>query len=339
MNFEKYNSEKILMTSNPGDIFTQEGLKQEYRDLVKFWHPDVNEDPKAGEVIKKINELYNLAKEQIVSGTWVSTGRIKIPGKKSVYINYLFTYDFPFGKAYICKNSLIYHFKKDYIKFADNYMNRVSGLKYADSNMRDRMRYFIPSMYDTIDVDDGKLILLDKNPRLIRLRDMLDYFGGKLDNKHVAWIISSLLNILCFIQYNNLSNNGIDLDSYYIDPTDHNGTLYGGWWFSVNLSDSLIGASREVFDVSPKRVKDAKIGSIETDIESVKLVGRCLLGDRYLMDRNIVSETPSLLVEYLREPALKTAYAEYERWENIKSKAYKREFVKMNIDSKEVYKF
>lgn len=39
---------------------TAEEIKKAYRDLAKKWHPDVNKDPSAGEMFKKITEAYSV---------------------------------------------------------------------------------------------------------------------------------------------------------------------------------------------------------------------------------------------------------------------------------------
>lgn len=342
MDVRDYSANKILMISNPGDLFTgPTEFHSEYRDLVKFWHPDVSDDPSASDVIKKLNELYKSAKDMASRGTWSKTGRVRIPANKPIDINYIFDYDFPFGHTYICRNSLIYHFYGKYLKFADRYEKAVKGLRYADSSMKDRMRYFVPEIYNTIDVSDGRLILINKNSRLIRLRDVLSSYNGKLPHRHMAWIVSSLLNIVCFINYNGITNNGIDLDSYYIDPTDHNGTLYGGWWFTVEESSPLVGVSREVFEVMPARAKAEKIGRIQTDLEAIKLIGRQLIDDKYGMNiKGRDKDIPECIIEFLNSLSHDTAYDEYSSWSRALDTGYgKREFVNMDIRAEDIYSF
>ena len=205
--------------------------------------------------------------------------------------------------------------------------------------MKDRMRYFYPSIYRTLKVNDGILVLVDKNIRLIRLRDLLEYYHGKVPHRHVAWIISSLLNLACFIEYNKLTHNGITLDSYFIDPTDHNGLLAGGWWFATNDSCSLIGVSREVYNVMPKRAKLDRIGCIETDLESIKLIGRELLGDKYGMDfKNRDPDIPESIISYLNSPVCKSALEEYKTWDAVLDNAYgERKFIEMTVRSDDIY--
>lgn len=335
-----YSADKILMISNPGDLFTSpESASSEYKSLMKIWHPDINNDPKSTEVVKKLNELYSKACIMIKNNEWSRTGRTRISGSKPIDINYIHDYSFEFGHVYICRNSLIYHFKSEYRKYADRFKYITENFKFADNNMKERMKYFYPTIYKTIEVDDGVLVLVDKNIRLIRLRDILDYYNGKIPHRHMAWIVSSLLNLACFIQYNGLSHNAITIDNYYIDPTDHNGVLAGGWWFATDLSRPLLGAPRDVFEVMPGRAKAERIGLTETDLESIKLIGRILIGDKYGMDfKNRDPDIPDAIVQYLNSPVCSSAYDEYSVWSSVLTAGYgKREFIKMNVRTEDIY--
>ena len=58
--YDKLDYYKILdiSWSTPDDI-----LRQKYRELVKFWHPDHNEDPRAVDMFQKIAVAYEVLKD------------------------------------------------------------------------------------------------------------------------------------------------------------------------------------------------------------------------------------------------------------------------------------
>lgn len=49
--YEIFNISKLATTTD---------IKKAYRILVKKYHPDVNSDPQAGEIVKKINKIYSI---------------------------------------------------------------------------------------------------------------------------------------------------------------------------------------------------------------------------------------------------------------------------------------
>ena len=51
-----------------------------------------------------------------------------------------------------------------------------------------------------------------------RVSDFGGHFGGSLDPKHVAWIVSGMLNICCFLRINHKVHGDISLDNYFVHP-------------------------------------------------------------------------------------------------------------------------
>jgi hypothetical protein len=44
----------------------------------------------------------------------------------------------------------------------------------------------------------GSVLVLEKPVGTIRLRDLIEHFGGRLDPRHVAWMMSELLNVAAY---------------------------------------------------------------------------------------------------------------------------------------------
>ncbi len=49
----------ILNCDMPSELFTVKGIKREYRELAKIWHPDVSDEKEALYIMSKVNALYH----------------------------------------------------------------------------------------------------------------------------------------------------------------------------------------------------------------------------------------------------------------------------------------
>lgn len=53
----------------------------EYREIARVYHPDISTDPKANEVMAKVNQLYEEALRLIDAGTWEVSNQIILKDK------------------------------------------------------------------------------------------------------------------------------------------------------------------------------------------------------------------------------------------------------------------
>lgn len=84
--------------------------------------------------------------------------------------------------------------------------------------------------------------------------------------------------------------------------------------------------------IMPVTAKESKKSSIVTDLESVKLLGRQLLGEvnsrKLLLNRSI----PKPFIHFLTDGSGKSAYEEFVKWDEALDNSYgKRTFVHMEI--------
>jgi len=85
------------------------------------------------------------------------------------------------------------------------------------------------------------VLVVEKAPDQVPLRDLLEHLNGKLSAEHTAWILSSLLNIACYLQYAALTHNAVSPDTFFVSPEAHSGALLGGWWYAT-AAGARIGA-------------------------------------------------------------------------------------------------
>jgi len=72
----------ILNCDMPSELFTVKGIKREYRELAKTWHPDVSEVKEALFIMSKINALYNEGQLLIRDNKFYEKERIIYRGRQ-----------------------------------------------------------------------------------------------------------------------------------------------------------------------------------------------------------------------------------------------------------------
>jgi hypothetical protein len=335
---------QIMDSLYPGEIFADNlaDMKKEYKELCKIWHPDINKSNGADEVFKKINELFNWGQVMLKKGLWEVPGIKKFVGSDNLIrrVRYKVMYPFELGDMYIGNNVVVYVLNPNYKNLYNNGLRGVSGFTFSSDRMKKEMEKYLPKVIDKFETKDGYLCLvLRKTPDQILLKDALSYYKGKIPDKHIAWILSSLYNISCYFEYLGISHNSIQLDTVFISPEFHSSSILGGWWYSVKQGNKLISVPKKIFDIIPPHVKNKKVGNIEIDLESIRLIGRELLGDSSGTRLSGMRGIPSKIIDWVRGVSSSTARKDYCNWILELDKAYgSRKFITMDVDISKLYK-
>ncbi len=331
---------------SPGDLFEKDEVKvkQKLRELSKSFHPDTGDDyiesEATGERIEKqevftrVKELYDMAITMLQKGVWEKEGLIEIRSDagKTYQIRYDYDMAFELGHMYTTKNKVIYVLASDKEKYYKNYIERAEGIRFKNRDMEKNFRFAIPRIYTSFkDVYDNYVIIVEKTIDEYPLNKVVSHFGGSLEARHVAWIISRLCNMACFLEANNLSSNGMDVNSLFINPKDHSISYYGAFFYMVEIDENLIGTTTEIFEVMPPKIKSKKKAGIGTDLESIKLIGRTLLGDKNVVTIKSNKKVPEAILEFVTDGAGVSSFEEFDKWDRALSRAYgRREFIPMN---------
>ena len=157
--------------------------------------------------------------------------------------------------------------------------------------MKDEIKRFLPEIHSELVTADRFVMVIKKTPDMLLLRDVITHFGGKLDPKHVAWVVSRIYNLTCYLKYAGIVHSGISLDSYFISPEFHSGALLGDWWYATETGKKLTALPGITASFCPNDVLKAKLADEKIDLEMTRVVGRELLGDiigsKLLMDKAI----------------------------------------------------
>ena len=333
-----YLPKEILSMNSPYELFKtfNKDIKKEYIELMKIYHPDLHYSSKIYvDVCTKINELYRKALEELNEGIRIEKNLVKLKGNdgKSYCMKYNICHTFELGKMYIGNNAVMYIMEEEYEEMINNYIEKIQSIKYANKCMKEEFNKYIPKIIKVLKIKSKSILVIEKDEDLYLLRDILDFYKT-IPSRHGAWILNSLYNIECFINFNNMNHNGITLDNYFISPKNHSGALLGGWWYTTYKNEEMKGVCKEVYDVMSNSIKESRISNTTLDLECIKLIGRIILGDKTGIELALNSNIPRELVLWLRGPCSNNPFKEYEDYNKVLDKAFgKRKFIEMKIEN------
>ena len=337
----KLTAPEILAFVKPEQLFTGDAsiAAIEYRKLSGIWHPD--RKPGFDSVFAQISTLYRKGVDQLKKGIWEIPGVFtfsNLVGKK-FEVKYKKHHVFELGDMYIGDYTITYLINKDAKDLFDNAKKIIKNFKYANDKMKGEISRYLPEIHSEHETADKLVLIVRKTPDLILLRDVLDHLGGKLDPKHVAWVLSSMYNLSCYLKFADLTHNSISLDTYFISPQFHGGALLGGWWYASPVDKKLVAVPARTIKYAPHDLTSKKIAGPKIDSELIKATGRELLGDgggsKLLSDPTI----PNATLNWLRTAGMGEAYKEYESWVKVLKDSFgERRFVKLEIQPVDIYK-
>lgn len=316
--------------------------KAESRVLFMAWHPDRCAEPRAQEVFQHVKSLFEAAELKIAQGTWETPGVLKLTARDGALfeVTYARKLSVDVGTMYVGRKFVGFDVAQDNLDLLDEAERRVAGLTYANDAMRAEFSRYFPRPARKIATTTGAFWLLEKEPGELLLADVLEHYQGKMPPRHVAWVISRLLNIACYLEVaGKLSHNDIGPDTVFISPAQHTAQLLGGWWFSAPLGTPLRAASQRMVMCAPPDVLQKKVGDSRTDMELIKALGRELLGDSTGVRLANDSAVPPALADWLQLSTHQSAVATYKEWqERVLIDAFgERKFVEMNVSHETLY--
>jgi len=322
--------------TKPEELFTTSdpiSLKKEYRVLALKYHPDHNKEKEATEIFEHINSLHEVALKKIANGCWEGAGKLFLDTTTLSHdMVYYRMHPVGFVKAYIADKFVLYVIPGKYSRFYDH--ARTMMLKAVipipnNKRLTDAFTKFLPDRVQYLEFKNGdKGILIPKQNDTYTLRDILNYYGGSLDPRHVAWILSSLYNMNCYLKYQDIVHYDLSLESYFISPKDHSGFLLGGWWYAFGYGAKISEVPKKTFEIVPHLCKTP---SNLICRELIRSIGRELLGDPKGI--NLVKETPEPLLKWVRGVSTaKNAVEEYKDWDACLLKSFGvKKFFKMDV--------
>ena len=347
MNYSTLTADEILAfpEMEPERFFVQpdpDAIKKVVRSLSMKWHTDRNHHPLAEDVFKRVHALATAAAKKIEDDSWEHPGLLQFANRSGVKfeLRYASKLDVDVGTMYVGRTVVGFSVPLDNLDLLENAERRISALAYANDAMRAEFERYFPSVLKKVETPTGAMLILSKTPDVLLLADVLRHYQGKMPPRHVAWVISRLLNIACYLErQGRLAHNAISPETVFISPQHHSVCLLGGWWFTVGLGENLLAAPQRMVLAAPPDVLQKKVGDGRTDMEMIKALGRELLGDATCLRLANDSSVPAALVNWLQLSKHQSAVDTYRDWqERVLIDAFgARKFVEMDLTHEMLY--
>jgi hypothetical protein len=313
-----------------------------FRALAKRWHPDHNPTKEAGSVIAHLTALRAAAEERVSRGDWRKPGIVEfqaVDGRR-FELKSLRSHDFELGEIHISSQCIAYAIRKEHADLVAAGKSVMARLTFRGEDMRQIFEGRLPRVLAEFETADRFVVVLKKTADQILLRDLLAHCGGRLDPRHVAWIVSELESLACYLglPFIGIANPGLGPDSILVSPQHHAVSIVGGWPYGVALGEKLKAAPGRVVDHAPKSLLSADHASERLTLEALRLMACECLGHSNPVTLQRDAGVPEPLARWLLHPSAETAVKDYESWSKARDASFgPRKFVELAVDPSAVY--
>ncbi|MCF1461747.1 hypothetical protein FS827_10460 [Agrobacterium vitis] len=307
----------------------------QYHRLAKLWHPDHAGGQR--DVFEHLTLLRDEANLHVSQGRWQVPGLLELAGRK---IRYFKSYPFELGTAYVGNSIIAYVVEKDFLSLAHRAEAAIRGLTFANDRMATEMLLRLPQIKSAFDTDQGQRVLVMEKPAgLVRLSDLISHFGSKVDPRHVAWVMSDLLNTACYLgSFRQLAHAGLCTDTVFISPKGHVAVILGGWFYSTPLNEPLVVLPEWTDQLLPAAARNTERASGAIDLELIRGIGREMLGETSGASIGEDNAIPQAMRDWLQRPSGLDAKDEYRAWIKALEDSFgARRFTELSVNASDVY--
>lgn len=331
----------LLAITKPEKLFSNEDtVKDEYRTLSLAWHPDKNPTANS-DVFPHVTTLYKAALQKIEDGSWGFAGTLLETSKdnKKYKFNYHSKHIIEIGEMYVGNTIVTFKIPLEHKEFVDNATKVCNSMKYASTKMEDQFKPVMPNHKFTVETDTHYIIVYTKSEDVLCLQDILNHYNNYIDPVHVAWIMSRMYNINCFLSYNHISHTNLSPTTIFINPAAHTTCIIGGWWYATPYTEKITALTATTYNLVPKSMYHHGTATNQIDSECVKILGRQLLGDIHGSRLTSNAAIPAPLLNWIRTPCGTSAIGEYHTWmeETLIKSFGPRKFVEFPVNKNNVY--
>ncbi len=236
---------------------------------------------------------------------------------KQINVTHLHRFSLPLMTAYAARQSVIFRFEEAQAALSDKYRRAVSLLDYPSADTRNLSRFFPVISGGFALKDGGVLLAVKKSEDEYPLR-----LFGKLSGRHTAWLVGRMENLCCVMEYSSIVHPEFGIDSLYIDPYEHQASLYGGWWSAVRNHTTVNG----------------RILTTRDNLYALRETAAKVLGFSSAAAAKETDDIPKPFADFLKSEPESNAYDDFAKWDDTLIRSYgERKFITMDTDDAQIY--
>lgn len=316
-----------LNPRRPETLFGADGaidtLHSIYKTLSKQWHPNANPGYDTSKVFNHIKLMYDNAVKATEAGRY-GLGMVPVPGTGRYARKVVIT---PLGHLGIDDELIV-----ETSSLGDGHgagFKLVWPPPFKTASIQAQMVGLLPDLADWS--RKTGLAVGTKHREDIRLADVVSHFGC-LEPRAVAWVVSGLYNLACYLQIHDLVFNAFHEDYIWVRPATHAVSLKSTWFYALKVGDTVKCVPQTTMDAA----NVTKEADCAVDRACIKAIVRRLLGDPSGMAKK--DSTPAQLANFASAPSTGDAIQDYANWREALQGAFgARKFIAMDLRPEQVY--
>ncbi|HJQ58985.1 MAG TPA: J domain-containing protein [Vineibacter sp.] len=324
-----------IPANEPERLFAPDraAVDRAYRALAAIWHPDRNATAPAIPVFQHLTALREAALARLADGEWHEPGRLTLTGRdgRAWRLRHRRRRAFELGDLYVAGSVAAWLVDPAHADLVDRAVRQIGTFRFGDDAMRGAISRYLPVMAHQVDTKRRRAVVVHKPADMILLADLLEHVGGRLDPRHVAWILSELYCFACWMAWAGLTHNALAADTLFVSPEHHAVAVLGGWWYATPAGARLAALSARSAALAAADIIRRKIADFRLDLDLIRALGRDLLGD--------APGVPAALATWLALASNGSAQDDYAQWQQVLTDAFgSRRFTPLNVRPEDVYR-
>ncbi|MEM7405649.1 MAG: hypothetical protein AAF458_10180 [Pseudomonadota bacterium] len=310
------------------------------------WHPDRNLDADAQTVFVSIERLFSEASVKLSDGyARGHPGRLpalELRGAHGQHYRFRHRFEFSTGDArgYCGEHRIAYVYPAGAGAIVGAFEHRVANLPFADAPMRAAMAAVLPGGCRRFAAPEGEVVVLAKPRDFVPLPVVVHMMQRPWRAQDVAWIVSSLLNLCCYLDYAGLGHQAVLPGNCLISPSGHGVLLAGGWGYASPVGDPLTALPSASAALAPPSylLKREVSGHLDRYLLRALALDLLVEAGSTGIDGPTGRHVPAPMYEFLQLPPATTAAADYTRWQQALWQSFgERRFTPFALSVDDVY--
>ncbi len=313
-----------------------------FRRLALRWHPDRSREARATEVFAHVSLLHGIAERRAAAGDWRTPGRLRLTDRrtgKTFDLAYRRRHDVETGEVYVSRTTVAYALTRDCDDLAEAAVRNLGHI-HLPATMEKDFSWRMPKLIARVDAEDRTVLVMAKAPDQLLLRDLIAHQGGRLDARHVAWIVRELEMLACVLASAGvgMAHAGLGPDTILVEPGGHACVLVGGWEYAAPLGSRLLGAPARIVDHLPPTLLSGGVASEAVTLDTIRLIAAEALGHASPTMARGDAAIPQPLRDWMMGIPAPTAVQDYAAWPKVRDSSFgERRFVPLTVDLEAVY--